>query len=1276
MNARVFVLPAGVALGLALSATTNAAPAIISGMTAVVVATGQASSDAQRESDELLRQARKAIKDRDFEQAEKLIGQAEKLNVKYEWPLAQFKDTPAKLRKSLAEEKGKGGELKKPSSQFPALISREQKAAAAPPGNGQSPEQLMETMTNDGQAKAHLLLDQARKALQAGNVPDAMAAYQKVVALPAKFNPGEYSPASLAAELTAAGVDVARLAPAAGPASPYALPGTAPDKLAEAIPNLPSARSGGAFPGAIAAEAPAAQPELPSARQAPQGDSPAKREAQRLVAEARLALDQGDLAKAQALADQAAKAPVAETEWRQNETRPWMLSLEIGRAMSRREGVAPAAATTPAAGVPSAYPVARGVYNPANDNTRIAQVKSEPLPNPDPQTGTRLYDEGLKALEAGDRATALEKFVAAWPHRDTLDPAIRQNLKDKLTFLQAAVAPPVPLPRIDGQPAPLEEVAGKQNLIYQKLTREITSERKAAEELSQTDPRGAVANLQKLRERIQDAELDAAARKLLLTQVDRSISQLETYIEQNKATIDLKESNDRILSDIDRRRELKLETQTKLAQMVEQFNKLMDEKRYAEARVIAKQAKEIAPQETIVVNMEWKSNFAMSHEANKSIAADSERGFVNAMQSVDESSIPIDDRIPFAFGRADKWKQLSASRKAMLDRQKTRLSPVEQEIQKSLSKPVEARFDSRPLAEVVQTLGQMAGVNVHLDSQGLHSEGVTSDTPVTLNLTQPVSLRSALNLVLEQHRLSYVIENEVLKVTSEQTRNSHTYTKVYYVADLVTPIPNFTPSYHMGLPGALRESLNMMGVGGGMKPFGMSPLTVAQNDKPQQDTSISPVVLAQQMQQPSLADGKLPLPGARPNQPSGGGPGGLGGGVIADFDSLIDLITTTVAPQSWDTVGGPGAISEFATNLSLVISQTQDVHEQIADLLEQLRRLQDLQVTIEVRFITLSDNFFERIGVDFDFNIDDNSGFNVGQGPPQRQLQGGPPNLLFPDDQGPSIAVGLGPGGGFTPTLDFQFQNNSFGSTTPAFGGFDTNSVSTFGFAILSDIETFLVVAAAQGDARTNIMQAPKVTLFNGQNALVLDQSQRPFVTTVIPVVGDFAAAHMPVITVLPEGTSLSVQAVVSSDRRFVRLTLVPFFSQIGDVDTFTFVGRTTSDTGTVVPNPQNPGQPNRDNVTTTTEGTTVQLPTFSFTSVATTVSVPDGGTVLLGGIKRLREGRTERGVPLLSKLPYISRLFKNVGIGRDAQSLMMMVTPRIIIQEEEEENLGLGGIE
>lgn len=40
--------------------------------------------------------------------------------------------------------------------------------------------------------------------------------------------------------------------------------------------------------------------------------------------------------------------------------------------------------------------------------------------------------------------------------------------------------------------------------------------------------------------------------------------------------------------------------------------------------------------------------------------------------------------------------------------------------------------------------------------------------------------------------------------------------------------------------------------------------------------------------------------------------GGMGGGVQPDFDALIELITTTVQPTSWDEAGGPGSVKEFA----------------------------------------------------------------------------------------------------------------------------------------------------------------------------------------------------------------------------------------------------------------------------------------------------------------------------------------------------------------------------
>ena len=173
------------------------------------------------------------------------------------------------------------------------------------------------------------------------------------------------------------------------------------------------------------------------------------------------------------------------------------------------------------------------------------------------------------------------------------------------------------------------------------------------------------------------------------------------------------------------------------------------------------------------------------------------------------------------------------------------------------------------------------------------------------------------------------------------------------------------------------------------------------------------------------------------------------------------------------------------------------------------------------------------------------------------------------------------------------------------------------------------MVKASQGDTRSNILQAPKVTLFNGQTAFVSDTTQTPFVISVIPVVGDFAAAQQPVIVVLNEGTFLTVQAVVSNDRRFVRLTVVPFFSKIGDVNDLHVLRLRSHHQLIAARHPDRRANDRHPPATPTNHddharASTVQLPTFSFVTVTTTVSVPDGGTVLLGGIKRL-ERRAQR---------------------------------------------------
>lgn len=93
--------------------------------------------------------------------------------------------------------------------------------------------------------------------------------------------------------------------------------------------------------------------------------------------------------------------------------------------------------------------------------------------------------------------------------------------------------------------------------------------------------------------------------------------------------------------------------------------------------------------------------------------------------------------------------------------------------------------------------------------------------------------------------------------------------------------------------------------------------------------------------------------------------GSIKGAAVADFNTLIELITSTVAPDTWSEAGGSGAIEDFPTNLSIVVSQTNDVHEQIGELLGQLRKLQDVQVTLEACFVRIPENHFRRLGLVF-----------------------------------------------------------------------------------------------------------------------------------------------------------------------------------------------------------------------------------------------------------------------------------------------------------------------
>ncbi|MCX7427210.1 MAG: hypothetical protein NTW96_16480, partial [Planctomycetia bacterium] len=903
-----------------------------------------------------------------------------------------------------------------------------------------------------------------------------------------------------------------------------------------------------AMPGGVASD-------LPGASLA------AKQNVSRLVHQSRSAYAAGDLGAAEAYAKAAVAMQVPESSFAPGEDRPGMILLDIQKARLAGAGaVVPAGGSyvaSPGEGLPPSQRASRAVYDANQDRTRTIQAAhyqetpAQPTaapntPTPAPPTplstatpaatpaatpvganaGETLFQQGEAALKARNVDQALQYYRQAAAYRDQLDPLTAQRLQDRLQLHS------MPAPENVAAPPPgaslAKDAPAKQQMLAGKVNNDVSHQERRAAELCVSDPKAALDLLQQSRMRVEAAGLEPAARTAILRRVDRNIAEMRQFLEDNRSRIELTDQNRQTYEEVDRQQKFRVEVQEKMALLVDDFNRKIDEQRYPEAEVIAKRAADLEPNSPVAQQLVLQAKFIRRVMNEASMADAKERGVIDALGSVDDSSRPFDDRDPYRFPDPTKWNELTENRKKLLAEQGRRRTERDIEIEQKLKTPVSLRFENASLATVLDHLAQLAEVNLYMDPQGLQEEGVSSDTPVTINLRSDISLKSALNLILQPLHLSYVIKDEVLKITSEQYRDNELVVATYNVADLVIPIPNFTPNSRMGMAGAYNDAMGRNGFNSA--PFGGdgSPLGVLAESGAPRNTAINSSVLAQMSRQ----TGAAPTGGANPNMPMGFGPGGLGGGANADFDSLIELITTTIKPQSWDELGGPGSIKEFATNLTLVVSQTQEVQEDIADLLAQLRRLQDLQVTIEVRFITLNDNFFERIGVDFDFDINDNIDRpyqvfgrkieTTGDDDDDTTANTEPARNTTDTDGGRSVTVGMSAPGIFAADLDIPFTQGSFGLAVPQFGGFDATAGASLGFAILSDIEAFFFINAAQGDRRTNILQAPKVTLFNGQQAFVSDTSQSPFVISVVPVVGDFAAAQQPVIVVLSEGTFLT----------------------------------------------------------------------------------------------------------------------------------------------------------
>jgi hypothetical protein len=309
---------------------------------------------------------------------------------------------------------------------------------------------------------------------------------------------------------------------------------------------------------------------------------------------------------------------------------------------------------------------------------------------------------------------------------------------------------------------------------------------------------------------------------------------------------------------------------------------------------------------------------------------------------------------------------------------------------------------------------------------------------------------------------------------------------------------------------------------------------------------------------------------------------------------LMKLIVNVVAPTTWQLCGGPGTIDYFPLGMALVIQQTPEIHERIAELLAGLRRMNDLEVTVETRLLSLSDSAFAQLCKRLSLQ------------PMETDLDGTPPDAAAP----------------------------------------------TAARTLLDDCQLFQLMEMIQVDRRSQVMQAPKLTVFDGQTASLQIVDYQYFVTNVQIVQQGGSVVFVPQQQPVPVGMQMQVKPVVSVDRRSVRLDLKMHCADVAatvpllPVESFISPYQGDGQYGEPVPFTQ-----------------FVQQPKIRRLNLAETVEMPDNQTVLLAGWKRTRQLPSELG-ELLADL--LGPNFDGLRHRDETEHLVLLVTPRIIVSEEE----------
>jgi Flp pilus assembly secretin CpaC/tetratricopeptide (TPR) repeat protein len=577
---------------------------------------------------------------------------------------------------------------------------------------------------------------------------------------------------------------------------------------------------------------------------------------------------------------------------------------------------------------------------------------------------------------------------------------------------------------------------------------------------------------------------------------------------------------------------------------------------------------------------------------------ESDKERVSTLRGTDQATIPYAEELK----HPKDWREIIAS---PFRKPEPLIGRTEAEAAAAANAAVDKQLDEivdlsqltpeTPFGEAIEVLKNSVDppLKIFVNWRDLYDNAdIDQTTPIHMDTISAIQLRKAFEFLLEAvsggfANINFVVESGVIKIATAESLPSKMETLVYDVTDLIGRPADFYAQTGgtITAPTAGQAGTEQLG----------APETMTRDQ-----------IVAEATQR---------------------------------AEQLRQLIQQTISPTSWVETGGEGSITVYEPRSprKLVIYQTREVHSNIEDLLEKLRKALGNQVAIEARFLLVGENFLEDIGLDVDFRV------RLGK------KAGGFGVWNFQQSSSTiSALTETGVSGSLVPLVNptSGIPGNNAMTTTGQWGNVPL---------LLTDLDVSILLRATQAHRDSKSLTAPKVTVLSGEMATFQVGRFRRYPSNVTFTLNTVGAPPNQLSywttgyteNSVVSGPLLNITPIITPDKKNVLLNIVTEMRE--------FLGMPSYDI-------QMPA------IGTTPAGVAkIPLPETEVSRVQTRVSVPDRATLLLGGQRMTVEVETEVGVPVLSKVPFLGRLFSNRSKVKDSQILLILVKPTIILREEKE---------